>query len=169
MKIDVNKSTVYSFDRLSDLTKSVLLLGEKGYFSDCEDFSEYEYGILTEVTVNYIPKDVYPFKRCVDGADTVYGYFIPESKVVFKKEPKEKKYRPYTDMCGLPFKVGDVITIRAKDSYDIIEAIVTEISYKENLISIGSREWCDTQFLLDTFEILINDEWVPLGVLNEED
>lgn len=169
-KIDIEKSVVRKFSSRYDLSNGMLDLGQQGYFSDTEDFAEYKYGTLVEVMGN-VNARTYPFVKDGNISDSCFKYFIPANLVVFKEEPKEpKKYRPYTDMCGLPFKVGDVITIRAKDSYDIIEALVTEISYKENLISIGSREWCDTQFLLDTFEILINDEWKPLGVEeNEED
>jgi len=159
-KIDTENSLI--FDReVDNLKKSLEYLDQEGYFSDHpHDFSENVEDTLKSIAVGKY--EIYPYETTYDGH--YFGYFIPKSKVVFEEEPKEKKYRPYTDMCGLPFKVGDVITIRAKDSYDIIEALVTEISYKENLISIGSREWCDTQFLLDTFEILVNDEWQPFGI-----
>ena len=162
-KIDTNKSLIFD-KKINNLKVSLEFLGKEGYFSN-NDFSVYIKGTLGSVMVSN--KANYPYINEYDNHG--FDYFIPKDSVVFIEEPKGKKYRPYTDMCGLPFKVGDVITIRAKDSYDIIEAIVTEISYKENLISIGSREWCDTQFLLDTFEILVNDEWKPLGVEEDEE
>lgn len=45
-KINVKESIVYKFDSKEDLSQAVLLLGEKGYFSDDEDFNEYVYGTL---------------------------------------------------------------------------------------------------------------------------
>lgn len=89
-KIDIKKSTIYKFDSKEDLSKSVLLLGEKGYFSDKWNFEHYEMGVLYEVLCG-LKEVTYPFTRMTNGSITdneshtaIHKYFIPEDKVVFE-------------------------------------------------------------------------------------
>lgn len=81
MKIDTEKSTIYEFNYIDDLRKCAKMLGEKGYFSDCADFSEYDTGMLLEVLHM---GSSYPYVRSLD--ELGYRYFIPAIEVVFLEE-----------------------------------------------------------------------------------
>lgn len=174
-KIDTEKSVIYRFNKLSELTKCVLLLGEKGYFSDFENFSDYKYGTLTEVTVGYSAKEIYPFRRGENEADTgVYSYFIPESRVVFKEEEEEpKKLRSFKSTWEFEqvtgCSIGDVITIHRIDNRFEESCIVNGYKYCLNVdpsivyIVLGADKYTLEQ-LLQYFKYAKDGEWLPFGV-----
>lgn len=137
MKIDVEKSIIYRFDDRNDLSEAVLLLGENGYFSDNKDFSDYTTGTLISVYC-WLEKIEYPFV-CGNGKSSdVYKYFIPENKIVFKKE--EKKLRPFKstkeffDTTG--FNIGEVVHIKR----------FTDYTYEETSILNGVRAYINKEF-----------------------
>lgn len=162
MKIDVEESIVYRFDSKEDLSQCVLLLGEKGYFSDNEDFSNYEYGTLTRVIVD-VSDYSYPF---IKGGKIEYRYFITEDAVVFKRE-EPKKYRPYKDVSEFCNETGcevvgsDVITIRNKE--DKKEYVLLYIGYSDDSVHLGAYVLTFAD-LLKNYEFSYNDEWLPFGI-----
>lgn len=82
-KIDVNKSLIFSRN-IEDFQKSLEYLYLGGYFSNGEDFSEYEEATLEVVHVAKVASSFYGFLR--DGTSHAFKYFIPKLKVVFVEE-----------------------------------------------------------------------------------
>ena len=82
-KIDVNKSLIFSRN-VEDLKNSLEYLYLGGYFSNSEDFSDYEEGTLDVVHVAKVSSSFYGFMR--DGNIHGFIYFIPKLKVVFVEE-----------------------------------------------------------------------------------
>ena len=82
-KIDVNKSLIFSRN-IEDFKNSLEYLYLAGYFSNSEDFSEYEEATLDLVQVAKVASSHYGFMR--DGTKHAFKYFIPKSKVVFVEE-----------------------------------------------------------------------------------
>lgn len=168
-KIDINKSTVRKFNSRYDLSNGMLDLGQQGYFSDTEDFAEYEHGTLIEVMGN-VNARTYPFVKDGNISDSCFKYFIPANLVVFKEEPKEKKYRPFMYLDELPFNIGDVVIYRGKQCCSECKGIVTEIEYQNNddceldNIIIGGINGTP-QELFDHYELLDdNCQYRPFGV-----
>ena len=133
----------------------------EGYFADyLYDFRNLDnltYGVLTEVD----QKDEKPY-RC--NGTRCYRYFLPVLAV-------NTKLKVYTTVEDLPFKVGDVISLRLrKKSVDIISTIVTGI-----YLSVGRIEYiCFCDFKLSPFELLNyeysanNGTWQVCGIRKQE-
>lgn len=170
-KINVEESIVYKFDSKKDLSECVALLGEQGYFSDNEDFSDYATGTLSEVKCQ-LKETKYPFIRSNDKEGVVdkYMFFISEDAAVFEEEPKKKKYRPYMYLDELPFNIGDVVIYRCKQCCSECKGIVTEIEYQNNddceldNIIIGGINGTP-QELFNHYELLDdNCQYRPFGI-----
>lgn len=82
-KIDINKSLIFS-QNIEDFKNSLDHLYLSGYFSNSEDFSEYEEGTLDLVQVAKFSSSHYAFVR--DGTTHAFKYFIPKLEVVFVEE-----------------------------------------------------------------------------------
>ena len=82
-KIDTTKSLIFSRN-VEDLQKSLEYLYLSGYFSNSEDFSEYEEATLDVVHVAKFASTYYAFMR--DGNVHSFFYFIPTIKAVFVEE-----------------------------------------------------------------------------------
>lgn len=126
-KIDTEKSTIFGV--YADGGDN-LKLGIRGYFSHYSNFETYTIGELDGFTYD----EFMSIQEDPDGdyGNQWYNYFIPEDKVVFKEEEKEKKYRPYTlDEFLKVFTIGQPIRYRGKkakwnrvlifNGYEIIE------------------------------------------------
>ena len=108
-----------------------------------------------------------------------FAFFLPLDAVK-KDKSKEKKYRPFKSMRELTeivyskdweydnLSVGDSLWIRRKgDKHIHQKLLITSLGYDENdvisiLISMNGKsmqEW------LDNYEIEINGEWQPFGVV----
>ena len=108
-----------------------------------------------------------------------FAFFLPLDAV--KKDKPKKKYRPFKSMRELTeivyskdweydnLSVGDCLWIRRKGNNHIHQnLLITSLGYDENdvisiLISMNGKsmqEW------LDNYEIEINGEWQPFGILN---
>ena len=87
-KIDVNKSLIFSRN-IEDLQNSLEYLNLGGYFSNSDDFSEYEEATLDFVEVANFVFNPYGFMR--NGDRQVFYYFIPKLKAVFVEEESNKK------------------------------------------------------------------------------
>ena len=88
-KIDVNKSLIFSRN-IEDFKNSLEYLYLGGYFSNSEDFSEYEEATLDIVQVAKSASSIYGFVR--EGRIHGFIYFIPKLKAVFVEEEHEKKH-----------------------------------------------------------------------------
>ena len=172
MKIDVEKSVIYRFDDRMDLSEAVLMLGEKGYFSDNEDFSNYVTGILARV-ICWFDQAEFTFSCRDEETSEVYRYFIPENKVVFNKE-KKKKLRPFKStkefFATTGFNIGEVVHIKK----------FTKYIYEETSILNGVRAYIDEEFprvdvifgscsrsfdeLFKHFMYYKNGKWLRFGV-----
>ena len=86
-KIDVNKSLIFSRN-IEDSQNSLEYLYLGGYFSNSEDFSEYEEATLDTVQVSKFASSFYGFVR--EGKIHAFDYFIPKLKAVFIEEAKEE-------------------------------------------------------------------------------
>ena len=82
-KIDINKSLIFSRN-VEDFQNSLEYLYLSGYFSNSEDFSEFEEATLDIVQVAKFSSSFYGFVR--DGNTHAFVYFIPVLKAVFIEE-----------------------------------------------------------------------------------
>ena len=172
-KIDTNKSLIFSRN-IEDLQKSLEYLNQKGYFSNREDFSEYDEGKLEVVEIaNFVFS---PYGVMHDGDRQVFIYFIPKSKAVFvEEEPEKKKLRKFKSIdefyaiTGL--KIGEVVRMKRFGNY----------TYYETSILNGVRVYTDPEFnnkmevifgslsrsfkeLFENFKYYKNDKWLRFGV-----
>ena len=172
MKIDVKNCIIYTFEDKSDLSQAVLKLGEKGYFSDDKDFSNYATGTLTRVLC-WNDTNEFPFVYSTEKTTDSARYFIPEDQAVFKEE-KRKTLRPFKSLEEFfnvtGFKVGDIVQIKRFGNLNYEEtAILTSIKlyldgeYRRVEICFGST----ARSLSDLFKCckyFKNGEWLPFGV-----
>lgn len=162
-KIDVKESKIYRFDSREDLSKAILLLGEKGYFSNTKDFTDCEYGTLIEVMGNVQVRS-FPFVKRNNNADGCYQYFIAEKAVVFEKE---KKMRPYKDVTEFSNETGcevlgeDFITIRHKK--DKQEIVLLFTGYSDTAVHLGAY-LITYNGLFSNYEFLYGNEWVDFSI-----
>ena len=172
MKIDVEKSIIYRFDDRMDLSEAVLMLGEKGYFSDNEDFSNYVIGTLARVVCWFDQAD-FTFSCRNEETCEVYRYFIPESKVVFNKE-KKKKLRQFKSIeeffAVTGFKIGDIVRIQAFSSLTFDETsilngvrVYTNDEFHRMDVMLGSSSHPLSE-LFKNFKYYKNGEWLRFGV-----
>lgn len=93
-----------------------------------------------------------------------------------------KQYRPYLYTSELPFKTGDIITVRVKNTSIIYRFLITNITgnliknitgneYTIELINYSLAEkgntmysCSNTRYFFNNYELLINGEWIPFGV-----
>ena len=165
MKIDVEKSVIYRFDDKNDLSEAVLMLSEKGYFSDDEDFNNYVTGMLARVICWFDQAD-FTFSCKNEEICEVYRYFIPESKVVFKEE-KKTKLRPFKDVREFCNNTGcktigsNCITIRCKNSKH--KAVLLYTGFCDDSVHFGGYV-LTLESLFYNYEFLRKGEWVRFGV-----
>ena len=166
-KIDVSKSLIFSRN-IEDLKNSLEYLNSGGYFSNSDDFSEYEEGTLEFVEVANFVFSSYGFTQ--DGDRQVFIYFIPKSKVVFVEEHKKKKLRQFKsideffNVTGL--KIGKVIHIKNFGNYPYTEKsifcgfrVYTNETYV--IFGAGSRSFDE---LFRHYKYFKNGDWLPFGV-----
>ena len=171
-KIDINKSLIFSRN-IEDFQNSLEYLYLGGYFSNSEDFSEYEESTLDIVQVAKVSSSFYGFMR--EGNVHNFIYFIPKLKAVFvEEEPEKKTLRPFKSMeeffNATGFEIGDVVKIKKFGNY----------TYNENSIFTGVRVYIDEEFhrkdaifgasthsfdeLFKHFKYLKNNEWCRFGI-----
>ena len=171
-KIDVNKSLIFSRN-IEDFQNSLEYLNLSGYFSNSEDFSEYEEATLDIVQVAKVSSSFYGFMR--DGNVHNFIYFIPKLKAVFvEEEPKKKILRPFKSIDeffnATGFEIGDVVQIKKFGNY----------TYDEKSIFGGVRVYIDKEFhrkdaifgasthsfdeLFKHFKYYKNGKWCRFGV-----
>ena len=151
-------------------------IGCKGYFFDnfvqAKNLTKCDYGTL--VDINGESND-HCFKAKDENGNKPLGYyrfFIPEKLL----KPVEKKYRPYTLAEWIDqHEIGEVIHCRSEhkqefyvmytgyviDNGEDIQDIRT--TGRIMLINMGYL----LQELFERYEICINGEWVPFGIIEE--
>lgn len=153
-----------------DIKWAMGFIGKNGFFADAinhfENLSSCPSGKLSNVE----DKKMFPFE-CDDKRK--YTFFIPEEWV---KEP-EKKYRPYSLAEWIDqHEIGEVIHCRnehkqefhvmytgyAIDNGEDIQDIHT--TGRIMLINMGYL----LQELFDRYEIEVNGEWQPFGVVEDD-
>ena len=166
-KIDINKSLIFSRN-IEDLKNSLDYLYLGGYFSNSEDFSEYEEATLEVVQVAKVSSSFYGFMR--DGNIHGFIYFIPKLKVVFVEEPKEKTLRAFKSIDEFfnftGFKIGDVVQIKNFVGYKYEEkSVINGFRVYTNetyvIFGAGSRSFDE---LFSHFKYYKNGKWHRFGI-----
>lgn len=153
-----------------DIKWAMGFIGKNGYFADAincfNNLSECQSGLLISVK----DKKLHPFE--CDNQWT-YTFFIPEEWV---KEP-ENKYRPYTLAEWVDqHEIGEVIHFRNKDYKQEFYAMYVGyvIDNGEDIQDIRTTgrimlmTWAYfLENLFEDYEICINGEWLPFGVIEE--
>ena len=167
-KIDANKSLIFSRN-IEDFKNSLEYLYLGGYFSNSEDFSEYEEATLDIVQVAKSASSIYGFVR--DGNVHGFIYFIPKSKAVFVEEEHEKKtLRPFKSIDEFfnvtGFTIGEVVKIKNFVGYKYEETsilngfrVYTDETYA--IFGAGSRSFDE---LFKHFKYYKNSKWCRFGV-----
>ena len=171
-KIDANKSLIFSRNT-EDFKNSLEYLYLGGYFSNSEDFSEYEEATLDIVQVAKHASSFYGFIR--EGNVHNFIYFIPKLKAVFvEEEPEKKTLRPFKSIDEFfnvtGFEIGDVVQIKKFGNY----------TYDERSIFSGVRVYIDEEFhrkdaifgasthsfdeLFKHFKYYKNGKWLCFGI-----
>ena len=171
-KIDVNKSLIFSRN-IEDFKNSLEYLNQEGYFSNSEDFSEYEEATLDVVQVAKFSSSFYGFIR--EGKVHGFSYFIPNFKAMFVEEEHEKKtlrqFKSMNEFFNVTgFKVGDVVQIKKFGNYPYDETSIFSgfrVFTEEETNGIfvifcsSSRSFDE---LLKHYKYLKNGKWLRFGV-----
>ena len=167
-KIDVNKSLIFSRN-IEDLKNSLEYLYLGGYFSNSEDFSEYEEATLDIVQVAKSASSIYGFVR--EGSVHGFIYFIPKAKAVFvEEEPEKKTLRPFKSMeeffNATGFEIGDVVQIKNFVGYKYEEkSVINGFRVYTNetyvIFGAGSRSFDE---LFSHFKYYKNGKWWRFGI-----
>ena len=154
-----------------DIKWAMGFIGKNGFFADAincfENLSECQSGLLISVK----DKKLHPFE-CDNQWH--YTFFLPEDWV----QPKEEKYRAYTLAEWIDqHEIGEVIHCRNEHKQEF------HVMYTGYVIDNGEEDIQDTrttgrimlinigyllQELFERYEICINGEWQPFGVIEDE-
>ena len=167
-KIDVNKSLIFCRN-IEDLQNSLAYLNLSGYFSNSDDFSEYEEATLDIVQVARFSSSIYWFVR--DGNVHGFIYFIPKTEAVFvEEEPKQKTLRAFKSIEEFfnvtGFKVGDVVKIKNFVGYKYTEKSILNgfrVYTNETYLIFGSGSRSFDELFMH-FKYYKNGEWLRFGV-----
>ena len=152
-------------------------IGRKGYFFDefvqTKDLSKCRYGELIDITTHDDRNDLCFKAGYEEGLVGFYRFFIPEEWV---KEP-EKKYRAFSLSEWVnQHEIGEVIHFRNKDYkqefYAMYVGYVIDNGEDTEDIRTTGRIMLMTwayflENLFEDYEIEINGEWRPFGVIEE--
>ena len=167
-KIDANKSLIFCRN-IEDLQNSLEYLNLDGYFSNSDDFSEYEEATLDIVQVAKFVSSIYWFVR--DGNVHGFIYFIPKTKAVFvEEEPKQKTLRAFKSIEEFfnitGFTIGDVVKIKNFVGYKYEETsilngfrVYTDETYA--IFGAGSRSFDE---LFKHYKYYKNGKWCRFGI-----
>lgn len=151
-------------------------IGCKGYFFDefvrTKDLSKCRYAELIDITTHDDRNDLCFKAGYEEGLVGFFRFFIPEKLL----KPIKKKYRPYTlaEWIG-QHTIGDVIRYRCKSQKTELRhlyvgygyGIGTDIKHTTSgTLTLGVASYT-LDYLLEDYEIEVNGEWLPFGVLDE--
>ena len=168
--------TCFDLKEASDfVNKTGYFANEFDYFSDLskatECCSEIYYGKLYGIKEN--KRCVFKYLSTDYSRESSYRFFIPEEWVL----PEEKKYRPYTLAEWIDqHEIGEVIHCRNehKQEFHVMytgyvidngeDIQDTRTTGRIMLINIGYF----VENLFKDYEICINGEWQPFGVIEDD-
>ena len=147
-------------------------IGHEGYFCDHRSGFTNIYNLVKDVLRDITPDDNYC--EVYKTNCTSWEYFLPEEWI---KEP-EKKYRPYTLAEWVDqHEIGEVIHCRNEHKQEF------HVMYTGYVIDNGEEDIQDIrttgrimlinmgyllQELFERYEICINGEWQPFGVIDKD-
>ena len=147
-------------------------IGHEGYFCDHRSGFTNIYNLVKDVLRDITPDDNYC--EVYKTNCTSWEYFLPEEWI---KEP-EKKYRPYTLAEWVDqHEIGEVIHCRNEHKQEF------HVMYTGYVIDNGEEDIQDNrttgrimlinmgyllQELFERYEICINGEWLPFGVVEDD-
>lgn len=152
-----------------DIDKAEQFIGKKGYVTDfLQDFCN-----LNKVKTSELKTVSHTELLCYFCGSTGKKYFLP---VEWVKEPK-KKYRPFTlaEWIG-QHAIGDVIRYRCKSQKIELRHLYAGYAYgigtdikntTSGTLTLGVASYT-MDYLLEDYEIEVNGEWLPFGVIDEE-
>ena len=147
-------------------------IGKKGYFSNSLSW----YSVLKSTWYGTLNEIESQQEECFfdSESDGYFQYFLPEDWVL----PAEKKYRPYTLAEWIDqHEIGEVITFRNRQGQEF------HVMYTGYVIDNGEEDIQDNrttgrimlinmgyllQELFERYEICINGEWQPFGVIEDD-
>ena len=168
-KINVNKSLIFSRN-IEDFKNSLEYLHLTGYFSNSEDFSEYEEATLDVVQVAKHASSFYGFMR--EGNVHNFIFFIPKLKAVFveEEEPEKKTLRPFKSMeefyAETGFKIGEVMQIKNFACYKYTEKSILNgfRVYTNETYAIFGSSSRSVDELFKHYKYFKNGKWFRFGV-----
>lgn len=147
-------------------------VGCKGYFFDdlvkVTDLSKSVYGILLKVDNTDHVTDLCFKAELKNGNRSFFRFFIPEKLL----NPVKKKYRPYTLAEWIEHhEIGEVIHYRSKSKEMELRYMYTGTRLSQGIKNIIEKitlggESHTLDYLFENYEIEINGEWLPFGVLD---
>ena len=158
------------------LQHDVNCIGCKGYFFDefiqTKDLSKCRYGELIDITTHDDRNDLCFKAEYKEGLVGFYRFFISETDL----KPVEKKYRPYTLAEWIDqHEIGEVIRFRntCNQEFNVMylgyildtNDDIQDIRTKGQIMFVSTPY--TLQELFERYEICINGEWQPFGVLVE--
>lgn len=169
LKLDKRIKDITDIKSVTDGCHDWELMNKKGYFANrivnFTDLSTCAYGEYAE----YREHD-----QCFlcEGDKTYYSYFLPEDVL----EPVDKKYRPYTLAEWIAqHEIGEVINYRSKSTGMMCCHMYMGYAYgkdrdltkiNEGTLTLGVASY-SLQYLFEDYEIEVNGEWKPFGVIDE--
>ena len=167
-KIDATKSLIFSRN-IEDYQKSLEYLYLGGYFSNSEDFSEYEEATLDVVQVSKVASSFYGFMR--EGNVHNFIYFIPKLKAAFVEEEPEKKtlrsFKSIDEFFNVTgFKVGQFVKIKNFAGYKYEEKSIVNgfrVYTNETYVIFGSSSRSFDE-LFTHYKYFKNGKWMRFGV-----
>lgn len=174
MELDKRIKAITDIKSVTDGCHDWELMNKKGYFADSilefEDLKNCSYGEYKE----YREHDkCFGYSVVGDLVDFYKAYFLPEDVL----KPVEKKYRPYTlaEWIG-QHTIGDVIRYRCKSQKTELRHLYVGYGYgigadikntTSGTLTLGVASYT-LDYLLEDYEIEVNGEWLPFGVLDEQ-
>ncbi len=162
-----------------DLKEAEKFEGKEGYFSDRpRDFADGEISIEQCATKGILELDERSDNDPYINKTTClnYPYFLPAEWV--KPEEQKKQYRPYSlELWTRHYDIGEIIHFRHKDSKVQHRMMLTGYTTEDGTdmttngmgtINLGGFLY-SFQTLFESYEIMIDDEWQPFGVLDNGD
>ena len=157
------------------LHHDVNCIGCKGYFFDefvdIQDLSHCCYGELIEIDFGRDQNDLCFKAKLENGNTNFFRFFISEADL----KPEEKKYRPYTLAEWVDrHEIGEVIHYKNYKQEFIAMYIGYVIDNGEDIQDISTTgrimliNWTySLENLFEDYEIEMNGEWRPFGVIEE--
>lgn len=150
-------------------------IGEVCYFANSmSEFDNLE--SCSKGTLSKYVDDSYSTLGCFTAeefeGDEYYDFFIPEKLL----KPIEKRYRPFTLAEWIDqYEIGDIIHYRCKSQK--IELRHMYMGYAHGIdvdiknttsgtLTLGVASYC-LDYLFEDYEIEVDGEWKPFGVLDE--